>query len=616
MRPLLGDFLAAASEHLDAATIDVHQLPADVTRTVVKELSRLTSVMARCANAFVADEDTNAAYLDAQALAVLDARSALRHAAARMHAAASTLGNGSDDLDHPAAIHLASSTKHLSASHDLLQSHFTPGPSGALHGNSLWAAAIVSAPANAALTATMGLYAGRLAPWMLQLATPSYKALPAPARVAISTACRWLRIAEAAAWMVNCQPDAVADQAMLRAIPANVPPPRSSPRGGELMPELCAGAIATAERLRHLAHVPASRTGTARKGMAFPWRRTAQGAAITGHCTELILYQLAESAAEIPLPPTASVPLKEAAHAVSGAWAAWRAVAHEWDTFTTGRGATLTPIADAIGDLTLWAGRITYTDPAWIPARNKVSPLRTSAALAGPGSTINGVVAALHQVGDALVHIAAYDRENVRLAAADGDLYIPTRMLSADCNVPHRYIPALPAMVDALLTTYDTAIHAAMSAVIALDDLALTLDPQPAVFATLRTIAPLTTTHIPDSPAIPSGRSTSRPQPGWAEQALRRRGINEPALLARATEIDDATQDLITAATSPSQRRAEANRAALHALEAPSTRHQHPAHLAAKDRPPYTGSNTSLPRLVPINHPIRHQDPRRGRLIP
>jgi hypothetical protein len=87
-------------------------------------------------------------------------------------------------------------------------------------------------------------------------------------------------------------------------------------------------------------------------------------------------------------------------------------------------------------------------------------------------------------------------------------------------------------------------------------------------------------------------------------------------LLARAADIDDATQDLITAATPPSQRRAAAHRVTLRADEGPATRRQHPARLAAKDKPPYTTSKTPLPKLVPINHPIRHQNATRRRLTP
>jgi hypothetical protein len=274
---------------------------------------------------------------------------------------------------------------------------------------------------------------------------------------------------------------------------------------------------------------------------------------------------------------------------------------------TTGPGATLTPVAAATTDLTLWVGRLTYTDPAWIPARTHAATVRPGNAFANDGSTITGVVAALHHACDALAHIAAHDREQVRLAAADGDLYLPTRLLPAECDMPYRYVPAFPATVDTLLTTYDAVIHAAIRAVAALDDLALTLDPQPTTFATLRTIAPLTTAYTPDSPTPLSGGPALRSRPGRLEQEIRRRGINEPTLLARATDIDDATQDLVSAAMTPSQRRAAADRVALQDLEHPPTHNRHPARLAAEDVPPYTASTTPLPRLVPLNHQIRHR---------
>src|SRR5260370_34604067 len=160
MRPLLGDFLAAASEHIDAAANDVPRFPAGAARAVVSELGRLTAVTARCADAFVIDDHTGPGYLlDATALAVLDARSALHHAAERTRTAAGTLGHHSDDAPHPAATCLASATSCLAAGHDVLQSHFAPEQSGTRHGNSLWAPGIVSPPVNAALVTPLGGHA-------------------------------------------------------------------------------------------------------------------------------------------------------------------------------------------------------------------------------------------------------------------------------------------------------------------------------------------------------------------------------------------------------------------------------------------------------------------------
>jgi hypothetical protein len=91
---------------------------------------------------------------------------------------------------------------------------------------------------------------------------------------------------------------------------------------------------------------------------------------------------------------------------------------HHWDTFTTNRGTALTPVAAEISDLTLWAGRLAHTGPAWTPARTHASQPRTHADFTGHGTTITDAVTALHHTSDALTPIAAHDRGNVRAAAA------------------------------------------------------------------------------------------------------------------------------------------------------------------------------------------------------
>jgi hypothetical protein len=236
--------------------------------------------------------------------------------------------------------------------------------------------------------------------------------------------------------------------------------------------------------------------------------------------------------------------------------------------------------------------------------------------LADGGDTITRLIGTVDQASDALAYIAANDRESVRSAAADGDLYVPRRLLPEKPDLPYRYAPALPAMTDALLATYDATTHAAIRATAALDSLALALNPQPTIFATLRATAPLSVPSVPHSPALPARTPATRSRPGRLERELRHRGISEPTLLARAADIDDTAQDLISAAIPPSQRQATTNRAILRAVDGSPAHGQHPARLAAKDVAPYTTSNTPLPRLVPINHPIRHQNATRHRLIP
>jgi hypothetical protein len=254
--------------------------------------------------------------------------------------------------------------------------------------------------------------------------------------VAIGTSCRWLWVAEAATRVVRHHPGAIAGQELLHSIPVNLPPARYPPRGGEPVPQLCAGTAITAERLGHLAYITAARGYPPRAALATCWQRTAQAAAITGHCSELILRRLAESAARLPHSAAAETAIKQAAQATGSSWQAWRAVARHWDIFTTSPGTLFTPVAAEIGDLTLWIGRLAHTDPAWSPARNHSSPLRPGAAFADRG-TISAVVIALHYASDALTRIVGHDREGVRSAAATEDLYVPTRLLPADNDVPY-----------------------------------------------------------------------------------------------------------------------------------------------------------------------------------
>jgi hypothetical protein len=169
-------------------------------------------------------------------------------------------------------------------------------------------------------------------------------------------------------------------------------------------------------------------------------------------------------------------------------------------------------------------------------------------------------------------------------------------------------------MLDELLAAYDAVTDAAMCAAAALDQLVLTLSPQPTTLLTLRATAPLTTPYLPHSTvARGPARPVQQPPPGQVEQALRNRGISEPALLARAADLDGATKVLISSAASIAERRARAAHTGEPVPKDSPAEHQHPARVAAKDSSPVTTSGSSLPRLVPIGHQIRHSTATRRR---
>jgi hypothetical protein len=72
MTAYLGDLLALANGHIDAAIDDHSALSPEVVPSVVGSLARLTAVMARCTDAFVMyDHAGDLAELDARARAAL-----------------------------------------------------------------------------------------------------------------------------------------------------------------------------------------------------------------------------------------------------------------------------------------------------------------------------------------------------------------------------------------------------------------------------------------------------------------------------------------------------------------------------------------------------------------
>jgi hypothetical protein len=168
-------------------------------------------------------------------------------------------------------------------------------------------------------------------------------------------------------------------------------------------------------------------------------------------------------------------------------------------------------------------------------------------------------------------------------------------------------------MLDELLAAYDAVTETAMRAAAALDQLVLTLNPQPTTLITLRATAPLTTPYLPHSTLALPPRPIQQPPPGQVEQALRHRGISEPTLLARAADLDGTAKMLISSAAAITERRASATPTVEPAPKSSPADHQHPARVAAKDAPPATTSSPSLPKLVPISHQITHNTATRRR---
>jgi hypothetical protein len=450
---------------------------------------------------------------------------------------------------------LSAAADHLAAGRDLLNSHFTIGIDGTRTGSSYWAPVIAAGPVTSALLGELAGYLQQLAPWVIgqsRIGRVSPGTLTS-AHLALRAAEPWLHLADTAIRAAQQAHYPLPARSLLDAIPANAPPPRQPPDAGEPVRELCERIPLSAERLRHAAFAVAAHARWSPASGSLSWRRDALASAITSHASEFILRTLAERGSQLGLESAFRARLHDTANAMAQAWTSWRTVADCWDIVTTGtnRGAGLTPVASEISDLVLRTGRLTYRNPHWTPGYGDASLLREPADLAHEPSGIVTVLAAVHHAGDAISRIAAADHQAVLDAADTSRLYVPTRVLPENYDIPHPYAPAPRSHSSALLDAYHTAIDATMHSTAALDNLATAVDaPSSLLTASRRASAAVRhdqrRQHDQQQAAQPP---VVTPVPGRTEEALRKLRIRDPALLLRAAVIDQAASDLVTEAT-------------------------------------------------------------------
>jgi hypothetical protein len=338
---------------------------------------------------------------------------ALERAAQSLRPAAA--GTADSGTAHPAVGHLSAAADHLAAGRDLLHTHFTQDPAGTRTASSYWAPVITSGPVTAALLSELAGYLQNLAPWVARQ-SGARRASPGAltsAQLALRSAEPWLQLAGTALQAAQRAHYPLPARSLLDAIPANIPPPRQPPGGGEPVPELCERIPITAERLRFAAVTFAARARWSPAATSPSWRRDALASAITTHGSELILRTLAERAGQLGLEPALRDQLRDAAQSIERTWKSWRAITDHWDIVTTGtnRGAGLTPAASEIGDLVLRTGRLAYNNPHWTPAHSHTSLVRDPADLAHSPADIITALSAVHHATDTINQIAATDHQ-------------------------------------------------------------------------------------------------------------------------------------------------------------------------------------------------------------
>jgi hypothetical protein len=268
------------------------------------------------------------------------------------------------------------------------------------------------------------------------------------------------------------------------------------------VPDLCGGVITTAARLQYAAAAFARTARWSAQATSNSWRRGALASAITADSSEVIIRGLAQRATSLDLHPAIQAHLDNSAQALKVACTAWRAVSDEWDFLSTGthKPAGISQVAAEMDDLVLRVGQLAYRNPGWTPAYGDASLARKAAELAPDADALSAVLAAVHHATDTLTHIAVTDQRCVRQAAADHRLYIATRLLPADYDIPHRYTPAPRSRVTALLDGYRFAVKTCTAATTALDGFALAAGAPSRVLAAAHTPPAVTQRcHVPGS---------------------------------------------------------------------------------------------------------------------
>ena len=347
-------------------------------------------------------------------------------------------------------------------------------------------------------------------------------------------------------------------------------PQRQRPSGAESVTDLCDGIAISASRLRGANRDSKDRARWSPSATSGGWQWMAQAAAVTSHLSELALRALAARAGQLPGSPASQAQLGDAADFMAGMRAAWHQVDRTWDLMITESRMLPTQAMTEASDLVLRMGRLAWDDPHWTPARSRRTPLlRRPATLAPDDDAVSAVVAAVHQSVDALARVAQADMDAVEAVGQAGRLYVPTRSLPEDYDVPRPFATAPVSRCQVLHEAYRVAVEASVQAARALDGLAVAAGAPSKPLALARAAAPVQSRRrgsqprpgdgvpgdppLSDTPFTHSRAATGRPGP--VEQAIRARRVSGPVILMRAAAIDNAARQLIIQAqttTSPS----------------------------------------------------------------
>jgi hypothetical protein len=564
-RARFGDFLHLAHQHLGAGGPNRDGRRENLEE-VVAALSRLVAVMSGHAHdltvTFPTESPRAQPVLSPPARAFLEVREALANAAGFL-AARDRPHWRAPAMTSPLAHRLDAAATALRMGRDLLQTHFAPGASGGRRQRSEWAAVIESDAVSQALLADIAALAHKAACQCADLTAqqPGRQVGEWQMRRRLIAACQWLWVPATA---VHAAGHGQADRGgalLLAAVPVNALPARHAIQGGKPIGALCDGAVSSAERVRYLAWRAAAGVPVQRDVTTASLRRVAETSTVTSHNCAGLLHTLATHMAKAGF-GRVSDRLAAAAQAAGQARDTWLSAAREAARLRTVTPGGLSPAAAEAGELAVWTGRLAYADSQWTPADGPDRALRPPETLAGTDVPL--VVAVAHQASETLASLARADHEQIRAAARQGCLLVPTRSLPEDYDIPYPFAHVPQARVTSLLGRYADAARASRHTADAIGEAAEMVRAPSRTLALARAAVANHAGHVPEP--VPGQRggadaeaeadAEAREVPGPVERILRDLGVTDETALIRSAGLDrDAERLIVYAATSTQTRR-------------------------------------------------------------
>lgn len=551
-RPTFGDFLASAHRHLAAASTaqsatvtpgrDVEDV-ADAVAHVASVLSRYTADLTRMTRQLPDKQLTRVGPWDRAAIEAHDALVSAVLALGRGTSPASIADHAGTSV---AARQVRGAGTSLAAGRDLLQGHFSTGPTGARRYESSWSLAITSPAVSRALLSEVASLALETAALSPALPPPTIDPRTHDARTRLNTARYWLAQPDACVYKAErSEPSEFAGREILRMVPANVMPSRQVPENATHVPKLLEAVVTTAERARQAAWAAARVDPSSTAISVSSWHRIAAASTVTSHHCHLLYRTLADRVGNEDSGQFRAKLLEAAADA-SSAREYWLDSAREFQEITTEIRRHISPAALEAADLALWTGKLVYADSYWTLSSGPSCPVRTGDTLVPRLEDMAAVVGAVHETSEALNSLAASNLQQARLAIDGRRLLVPTRSLPERYDVPMRFTAAPKPYEVSLIACCQDTVRAAARATESSAEIAGIVGASSKTLAAARSAA-----HDGPEVARPhrtTGKTVTTAHeivPGPVESKLRSMGITNARSLWRASAVDQSAQQVV-----------------------------------------------------------------------